>query len=110
MKQLSFRLRFAILSAFLAGSALTGFCFISWSLIYKDKLTRLDSELKDLLRQESFPPRPKTEWLYSEIPKISLSSVSGKDAQTSIPRCLTPVGEVPMLLQDLRKASVCRVC
>ncbi len=84
MKQLSFRLRFAILSAFLAGGALTGFCLISWSLIYNAQLIRLDSEIKDRLLQESLPPTQKTDWLSYEMSKISLPSVSGKEAQTSI--------------------------
>lgn len=84
MKQLSFRLRVAILSAFLAGGALTGFCLISWSLIYSAQLIRLDSEIKDQLLRESFSPGAKTDELSSDLPKISLPSVSAKEAQAFI--------------------------
>lgn len=88
MKQLSFRLRFAILSAFLAGGALTGFCLISWSLIYKAKLTRLESEIENQLMQKLFPPRPfidsKDPGTYWKEYEANLRSIFGKDAQTFI--------------------------
>lgn len=84
MKQLSFRIRVAILSAFLAGGALTGFCLISWSLIYSAQLIRLDSDIKDQLLRESFSRGAKTDELSSDLPKISQPSVFGEEAQTFI--------------------------
>jgi two-component system heavy metal sensor histidine kinase CusS len=45
MKLRSFRLRLALLSAALAGTALIGFGAISWVQIYNAKLNRLDADL-----------------------------------------------------------------
>lgn len=45
------------MAALLAGIALMGFGGASWLLIYKAKLTRLDSDLKNQLRREAAPPR-----------------------------------------------------
>lgn len=45
----SFRLRIALLSAFLAGTALVGFGAISSWLIYEAKVSRLDAELQSQL-------------------------------------------------------------
>jgi two-component system, OmpR family, heavy metal sensor histidine kinase CusS len=53
----SFRLRIALMAALLAGIALVGFGGASWLLIYKARLTRLDSDLKNQLRREAAPPR-----------------------------------------------------
>lgn len=62
VKLRSFRLRIALLSALLAGGAIAGFAIASWLLIYDAKLTRLDSEIKSQLLQESAPPRPPNYW------------------------------------------------
>lgn len=51
----SFRLRIALLSAVLAGSALVGFGLISWWLIYQAKLSRLDAEMEIQLMQAGRP-------------------------------------------------------
>ena len=45
MKLSSFRLRIALLSAALAGSALVGFGAVSWFQIYNAKISRLDAEM-----------------------------------------------------------------
>lgn len=46
MKLRSFRLRIALLSAILAGSALVGFGLVAWRLIYAAKVNRLDAKLE----------------------------------------------------------------
>jgi two-component system, OmpR family, heavy metal sensor histidine kinase CusS len=51
----SFRLRIALLSVVLAGSALVGFGLISWWLIYQAKLSRLDAEMEIQLMQAGRP-------------------------------------------------------
>lgn len=61
MLQRSFRLRIALLSAILAGSALVGFGLISWWLIYQAKLSRLDVELEIQLMRAG-RPRPPERW------------------------------------------------
>jgi hypothetical protein len=58
LKIISFPLRIALLSASLAGSALIGFGFASWLLIYKTKVDALDAEIKSqLLANMTRPPR-----------------------------------------------------
>lgn len=81
MKLPSFRLRIALLSAILAGSALVGFGLLSWLLIYQTKLDRLDGEIKSQLLRESAPPRPVTHWQSYET---MLPSFFGVDSQTPI--------------------------
>jgi two-component system, OmpR family, heavy metal sensor histidine kinase CusS len=49
VKLRSFRLRIVLLSAALAGSALVGFAFASWWLIYNAKVGRLDAKLENQL-------------------------------------------------------------
>jgi two-component system, OmpR family, heavy metal sensor histidine kinase CusS len=49
MKLRSFRLRIALLSTALAGSALASFGFASWWLIYNAKVGRLDAKLENQL-------------------------------------------------------------
>ena len=60
----SFRLRIALMAAFLAGIALVGFGGASWLLIYKAKLNRLDSDIKNQLQREAAPPRPNQQPKY----------------------------------------------
>jgi len=62
MKIRSFRLRLALLSASLAGSALVGFGIASWLLIYKTKIDRLDTEIKSELLQNSPRPQEREYW------------------------------------------------
>ncbi|NES95518.1 MAG: HAMP domain-containing protein [Desertifilum sp. SIO1I2] len=57
----SFRIRIALLSALLAGSALVGFGLISWWLIYDAKVNRLDAELENQLIRVG-RPRPLDRW------------------------------------------------
>ena len=52
----SFRLRVALLSAALAGSALVGFGAVSWFQIYNAKVSRLDAERVNHLMRASRPP------------------------------------------------------
>jgi two-component system, OmpR family, heavy metal sensor histidine kinase CusS len=51
MKLRSFRLRIVLISAVLAGSALVGFGFVSWWLIYNAKVGRLDAKLENQLME-----------------------------------------------------------
>ena len=62
MKIRSFRLRLALLSASLAGSALIGFGIASWLLIYKAKIDRLDTEIKSELLQNAVRPSDPNYW------------------------------------------------
>lgn len=76
----SFRLRIALLSACLAGTALVGFGAISSWLIYEAKVSRLDAELESQL----FPtgrPRSPEQWQSHEV---FLSRAFGTDANTPI--------------------------
>ena len=58
MKLPSFRLRIALLSAALAGSALVGFGAVSWFQIYTAQINRLDAQLfNQLLRLTRSPGR-----------------------------------------------------
>ncbi|MFN6468839.1 MAG: ATP-binding protein [Nostoc sp. SerVER01] len=84
MKRPSFRLRIALLSAGLAGSALVGFGAVSWFQIYDAKLSRLDAELLNQLMRASRPPErpPETErWQRYED---SLSYTLGTNTKTPV--------------------------
>ena len=59
MKLRSFRLRIALLSTVLAGTALTGFSLLAWVQIYEAKLSRLDAALADQIRRAIRPPFPE---------------------------------------------------
>ena len=71
MKIRSFRLRIALASAVLAGSALLGFGGISWWLIYDAKVSRLDEALKTQLMR-AMRPRSENRWHFyeSQLPRI----------------------------------------
>jgi two-component system heavy metal sensor histidine kinase CusS len=61
MKLSSFRLRIALLSAALAGSALVGFGAVSWFQIYNAKISRLDAEMfNQLIRGIGLPGRERS--------------------------------------------------
>lgn len=62
----SFRLRVALLSAALAGSALVGFGVISWLQIYNAKISRLDAELVNHLMRASRPPDQERWQLFAD--------------------------------------------
>ncbi len=57
MKLRSFRIRLALASAILAGSALVGFGMTSWLLIYQAKVSRLDETINSQLLRASRQPR-----------------------------------------------------
>ncbi|MEP0859589.1 ATP-binding protein [Trichocoleus sp. DQ-U1] len=79
MKLRSFRIRIALLSAVLAGSALAGFGLISWWLIYEAKVNRLDAELESQLMRVS-RPRPRGWQSYED----SLGQLFRTDTKTAI--------------------------
>lgn len=80
MKLRSFRIRIALLSAVLAGSAIVGFGLISWWLIYEAKVSRLDAELESQLMRAG-RPRPPDRWQSYET---SLPQSFGTNAKTAI--------------------------
>jgi two-component system, OmpR family, heavy metal sensor histidine kinase CusS len=80
VKLRSFRIRIALLSAVLAGSALAGFGLISWWLIYEAKVSRLDAELESQLMRAG-RPRSYERWQSYEA---FLPRAFGTDAKTPI--------------------------
>jgi signal transduction histidine kinase len=76
----SFRIRIALLSAILAGSALAGFGLISWWLIYEAKVSRLDAELESQLMRAGRPRSPERWQSY----ETSLGQSFGTNAKTPI--------------------------
>ncbi len=68
--QQSFRIRIALLLVALAGSALVGFAFVAWRLIYVAKVSSLNAKLAGQLQQMTVARSP--EWFESfeqELPK-----------------------------------------
>ncbi|EDX86349.1 ATPase, histidine kinase-, DNA gyrase B-, and HSP90-like domain protein [Synechococcus sp. PCC 7335] len=63
MQLQSFRIRIALLSVALAGSALIGFAFVAWRLIYVAKIGSLDAKLREQLQQMTVVRSP--EWFQS---------------------------------------------
>lgn len=80
MKLASFRLRVALLSAALAGSALVGFGAVSWFQIYEAKVSRLDAELFNHLMRASRPSNRERWQFYRE----SLSYAFGANIKIPI--------------------------
>jgi len=80
MKLPSFRLRIALLSAALAGSALVGFGAISWLQIYEAKISRLDAEMLNQLMRGTRPPERERWERYAD----SLSYAFGTNTKTPI--------------------------
>ncbi len=78
MKLRSFRLRIALLSTILAGTALVGFSSIAWKLIYVAKLSRLDDNLINQVRRLA-RPLPLDVW---PAAAADLSRELGIDATT----------------------------
>ena len=62
MKLKSFRVRIALLSALLAGTAITGFSGVTYFLFYQSKLNAIDNDIKEHLLRESLVPRPTFHW------------------------------------------------
>ncbi|MGB6297404.1 MAG: ATP-binding protein [Rivularia sp. (in: cyanobacteria)] len=87
MKLPSFRLRIALFSSVLAGSALIVFAGISWFQIYKTKIIRLDAQITNELMRGNGPPKRDITQLYQKqrwkLYSDSLSDVLG--ANTKIP-------------------------
>ncbi|MDZ8026394.1 MAG: ATP-binding protein [Nostoc sp. DedQUE11] len=84
MKRPSFRLRIALLSAGLAGSALVGFGAVSWFQIYDAKLSRLDAELLNQLMRASRPPERPPEAERWQRYEDSLSYTLGTNTKTPV--------------------------
>lgn len=80
MKWQSFRLRIALLSAALAGSALVGFAAVSWFQIYTAKISRLDAELVNQLLRATRLREPERWDLYGN----SLTYAFGANTKTPI--------------------------
>ena len=80
MKLRSFRLRIAVLSAALAGSALMIFGGVAWRLIYTAKVNRLDASLENQVKRAA-RPRPQAWWQPFET---SLARELGADSNTTI--------------------------
>ena len=80
VKLRSFRIRIALLSAVLAGSTLVGFGLISWWLIYKANVSRLDAELESQLMRAGRPRSPDLWQSYEAF----LPRAFGTDAKTPI--------------------------
>ncbi|MBW4661147.1 MAG: HAMP domain-containing protein [Drouetiella hepatica Uher 2000/2452] len=74
----SFRLRIALFSVALAGSALVGFGIIAWRLIYVAEVSRLDAKLESQAKRATRPRSPE-EW---QAFGASLSLELGADADT----------------------------
>ncbi|MEO1377594.1 MAG: ATP-binding protein [Cyanobacteria bacterium J06635_10] len=87
MKLPSFRLRIALFSSALAGSALVGFGAVSWFQIYNANISRLDAQIINQLMRGNAPPKQKLTQLYQErrwkLYSNSLSDILG--ANTQIP-------------------------
>lgn len=58
MKLRSFRVRIALLSATLAGSALIGFGLVAWRLLYVAKVSHLDTNLENSVKRTVRPRSP----------------------------------------------------
>uniref|UniRef100_A0A8J6ZTL3 histidine kinase n=1 Tax=Desmonostoc muscorum LEGE 12446 TaxID=1828758 RepID=A0A8J6ZTL3_DESMC len=84
MKRRSFRLRIALLSAGLAGSALVGFGAVSWFQIYEAKISRLDAELLNQLMRASRPPERPPEAERWQRYEDSLSYTLGTNTKTPV--------------------------
>ncbi|MEA5594511.1 sensor histidine kinase [Rivularia sp. UHCC 0363] len=88
MKFSSFRLRIALFSATLAGSALVGFGAVSWFQIYNAKLNRLDTQIINQLMRAVPPPGREPPQFYQEdqwqIYQEMLSRILGANTQTPI--------------------------
>lgn len=75
MNRSSFRLRIALLSSLLAGSALVGFGMFSGWLIYQTKLRQVDDSIKTQLLRESDRPRPIEHWQsYADSLSVTLGT------------------------------------
>ncbi len=69
MKRPSFRLRIALLSSALAGSALIGLGAVAWVQIYSAKISRLDAELiNQLMRSTRSPDRERWQFYADSLP------------------------------------------
>lgn len=102
MRLRSFRLRIALLSALLAGSALIGFGAVSWRLIYDAKVSRLDANLENQLRR-SLRPRPQAHWQPFDA---FLSRGLGISANTPIALLVIDANGNPLYRSDTWEAEL----
>ncbi len=78
------------MAAILAGIALVGFGGASWLLIYKVRLTRLDSDLKNQLRREAAPLRfdrqqvPRRDQNYWQSSEAVIGAVFGSQEDVAL--------------------------
>lgn len=85
----SFRIRLALASAVLAGSALVGFGMTSWWLIYQAKVSRLDEAIESQLMRASrplrrFPSSPRIFGIDEDTPTaILVTDLEGKTVYKS---------------------------
>ncbi|MGB3639662.1 MAG: ATP-binding protein [Rivularia sp. (in: cyanobacteria)] len=88
MKLSSFRLRIALFSAALAGSALVGFGAVSWFQIYNAKVNRLDAQIINQLMRPISPPGRKPPQFYQEeewqLYQSTLSSILSENTEAPI--------------------------
>ncbi|MGB3654896.1 MAG: ATP-binding protein [Rivularia sp. (in: cyanobacteria)] len=88
MKLSSFRLRIALFSAALAGSALVGFGAVSWFQIYNAKVNRLDAQIINQLMRPISPPGRKPPQFYQEeewqMYQSTLSSILSENTEAPI--------------------------
>lgn len=110
MKRPSFRLRIALLSAGLAGSALVGFGAVSWFQIYEAKISRLDAELLNQLMRASRPPEPLPEptpeperWQRYED---SLTHILGANTKTPVALLVLDTNSKTVYQSDAVQADV----
>jgi two-component system, OmpR family, heavy metal sensor histidine kinase CusS len=75
----SFRLRIALLSAALAGTALVGFGVAAWFLIREANLQQLEEAIKTQLLRAAGLPRPETEAYWSTYENILPSMFDAKN-------------------------------
>lgn len=80
MRLRSFRLRIALLSAILAGTALVSFGLVAWRLIYAAKVNRLDARLESQVIRAT---RPRLQGRWGSF-IASLPSELGADTDTPI--------------------------
>lgn len=88
MKLPYFRLRIALFSAALAGSALVGFGAVSWFQIYNAKVNRLDTQIINQLMRPISPPGRKPPQFYQEeewqIYQSMLSNILSENTEIPI--------------------------
>jgi len=106
MKRPSFRLRIALLSAGLAGSALVGFGAVSWFQIYEAKISRLDAELLNQLMRASRPPELPPEVERWQRYEDSLTHILGANTKTPVALLVLDTNSKTVYQSDAVQADV----